>query len=288
MLDRRMLLRVSATSAMAWLSGGLWGCGDSKGQQMQKISFELGKNIIDTASQSGVPSFQTRNVDGFVSYSVNNVPAQIPARYVRPGYEIEWAPLFAFTMYADKAEDPRLLVETVTLQAGDIGKTHEAVQTFVEQTLAQFNRGKWVRYTDANWHRLLTGRSSILDERGQLSEELVSIDPVYKIPSLEWPVLAKRGMIWRWTGEGVVAQLHVFNTSGEDDFSYDIDLEFESQKVYEARLAKDVADRLKDGDSRGMKLTAKYEADKKARAEQLKRLEANAIKRGDAVYVAPR
>jgi hypothetical protein len=45
----------------------------------------------------------------------------------------------------------------VHLQLDNKIKTHEEAQAFVEQTLAQFQKGKWQRYHNPGWNTLLTG-----------------------------------------------------------------------------------------------------------------------------------
>ncbi|MDP9894637.1 hypothetical protein J2W31_003761 [Variovorax boronicumulans] len=83
-------------------------------------------------------SFKVENIDTAIIYSVNAIPADIPARYTREGYEISWHPLFAFTLWADK--DNNSLVDHVVLRLDGSFQTHAEAQDFVEQTLAQFLR----------------------------------------------------------------------------------------------------------------------------------------------------
>ena len=117
-------------------------------RKMQEITFDLGKNIVETARESGVPEFQTRDVAGLVSYSIAGIPKELPVRYIRPGYEIAWQPVFGLRMYADRAVDPGLHVATVTLSLNQEMASHEAAQAFVERTIAQFAKGMWQRYFD--------------------------------------------------------------------------------------------------------------------------------------------
>jgi hypothetical protein len=122
-----------------------------------KIKFDLGKNIHDTAQASGAPRFQKSETAGLVDYSIAAVLDTVPAHYTRAGYEIVWSPIFAFTMYADRDQGADLRVQTVHLQLDNKIKTHEEAQAFVEQTLAQFQKGKWQRYHNPGWNTLLTG-----------------------------------------------------------------------------------------------------------------------------------
>ena len=260
---------------------------------MQEIKFDLGKNIVDTAQASGVPSFSSDDVNGSISYSVNAIPSQIPARFTRAGFEVTWRPIFAMTMYTNRRRDPTLAVYKVDLQLANTIRSHEAAQAFVEQTIAQFAKGKWQRYVDPVWKTLLTGRSSILNEAGQIDQMLMAIDPAYKIPSADWPKVAKPGAYWRWVGDGVLAELSVNQLGGDGSaadpspLDYRLNLEFELLDVKLKRDAENQARDLKAGDAKGWNSTAKLVAAKKERAALLKRLEANAIKRGDSVVAKP-
>ena len=283
MIERRTLLRWLVGSSIGAV-GGLAGCRQAGAQKTAEIQFDLGKNIVETAKVSGVPQFQVSNTAGYIDYSVTAVPEAIPAHYTRAGYEIIWQPIFAFTMNADKDIDPALLVETVSLQLNnDKYETHHEAQALVEQTIAQFQRGKWQRYFDPEWDVLLTGRSSLLDEHGQIASVPMTIDPAYKIPAEDWPALAEKRPTWRWVGDGVLARLRVSGSVGSLGLSYDISLDFDLLNVKLKRDAENLAQRLKEGDAKGWNSTAQYEAEKKNRAALNKRLIENAIKRGDAV-----
>ncbi|MCR6480170.1 hypothetical protein NU688_28710 [Variovorax sp. ZS18.2.2] len=256
---------------------------------MAEIKFDLGKNILETGRASGVPQFETDNINGYISYSVAPVPETVPARYTRPGYEVAWQPIFAFTMYADEGRFPDRRVQSVDLQlSSKVNQTHEEAQAFVEQTIAQFQRGKWQRYYNPMWDTLLTGRSSLLNEKGEIESAPMTIDPAYKIPAADWPALVKNVPTWRWVGDGVLASLEISElgnaTRGLD---YRMSLEFVLLDVKLKRDAENEARDLKEGDAKGWNSTAKLEEAKKASAELNKRLEANAIKRGDSVIRKP-
>lgn len=283
MIRRRTLLLWLAGSATGGLSG--FACyAKLSSQKPAEIQFDLGKNIVGTAKASGVPSFQVSETAGLIDYSIDGIPKTVPARYVRSGYEISWSPIFAFTMYADRDISPNLLVETVSLQFDNRTiKTHAEAQAFVEQTIAQFQRGKWQRYFDPERDVLLTGRSSLLDEHGKIASVPMTIDPAYKIPAEDWPAVAEAIAIWRWVGDGVLASLRVSGSVGSLGLSYDISLDFDLLDVKLKRDAENLAQRLKEGDAKGWNSTAKHEADKVKRAALNKRLIENAIKRGDTV-----
>jgi hypothetical protein len=285
MLDRRTLLAATA----AGLMGGLTSCSKERGQKMAEIKFDLGKNILETGRASGVPQFETDNINGYISYSVAPVPETVPARYTRPGYEVVWQPIFAFTMNADEGRFPDRRVQSVDLQlSSKINRTHEEARAFVEQTIAQFQKGRWQRYFNPVWDTLLTGRSSLLDERGEIASDQYNIDPAYKIPLEDWPIVVSKGPLWRWVGDGVLASLKV-NDYGNSDrgVDYRMNLEFHLLDVKLKRDAENEARDLQQGDAKGWNSTARLEREKKERAELNKRLEANAIQRGDSVVTKP-
>lgn len=282
MPDRRKAL----TAMTAGMLGGLAGCSELWGQKMTEIRFDLGQNIMDTARASGVPKYQVSNVNGSISYSTH-VPPSIPAHYTRPGYEIYWQPLFAFTMWADTKRLDGERVDSADLQLKRADQTHADAQAFVEQTIAQFQRGKWRRYHDPEWNVLLTGRSSLLDENGKIASSLRTIDPNYKIPAEDWPEVADQTPRWIWVGDGVVATLRVAGTTGSHGLTYSMSLQFELLD-YKRRLdAENLARELKEDDAKGWNSTADHEANRRKQAEINKRLVANAIKRGDSVVSAP-
>ncbi|KHK58059.1 hypothetical protein PI87_06525 [Ralstonia sp. A12] len=251
---------------------------------MTEIRFDLGKNIVDTARASGVPTFSTDNIDGYISYSVSPVPDAVVAHYMREGFEVRWHPIFSLAMRADEKRFPDRRVQSVSLLLNDkIIKTHAEAQALVEQTIAQFQRGKWQRYYDPEWDVLLTGRSSLLNENGQFGRFPRTIDPAYKIPAEDWPAVVQQGPIWRWVGDGVLAQLSVKGDAGTLGLSYDVRLNFDLLDVALKRDAENLAQQLKEGDAKGWNSTAEHEADKKKRAALNKRLIENAINRGDAV-----
>jgi hypothetical protein len=285
MLSRRFWL--AHIAAIAASSPALSGCNRAEGQKMAEIKFDLGKNIVDTAKTSGVPQFSAQDVAGLVSYSVSDVPRSITARFTRPGFEVAWQPVFAFAMSADRDHGPELRVESARMSLNIDDMTDAQAQSVAEATLAQFAKGKWKRWADADWHVLLTGRSSVLDERGAVvtseSGGTGAPDPGYKMTTQEWAALS-RSLYYRWSGDNVLATLSINNSPGEDRKpAYRMELEFELLDVSLKRDAENRVQRLKDGDAKGWGSTAEHEANKKKRAEQIKRLIVNATKRGDSV-----
>ena len=287
MPKRRHWLWSGVLASVVVALGMMW-WRDALGERVSEIKFELGKNIVETAEASGVPRFRTRDIAGLVSYSVNNIPSHLPLRYAKQGYEVTWQPVFAFTMYADRDIHPDLKTEKIRLTLDSSGMQDAQAQAFVEATIAQFQKGKWQRYADPDYEVMLTGRSSILDEQGNLASVFAAIDPNYKLSPDDWTLVARRSSIWRWVGDGVIAQLSVHNSVGEDGKdSYDMDLEFELLDVKLKRLADGLVQDLKDGDAKGWNSTAEHKATKIKVQALNQRLIANAIKRGDGLYVAP-
>ena len=263
-------------------AAALIGC-KAEGQKMQEIKFDLGKNIVDTARASGVPKFEADNIAGLISYSVSPIPAEIPTRYTRSGYEVSVAPLYAFTLNADRDKTPDDLVYKTTLQINTF-KSHDTAQAFVEQLLGQFAKGKWKRYiTDAC--PAVTGRSSWLNAAGGLNiEGVVCPDPAYKLTRSDWLTVMRNGQRYRWIGDGVISELSVnFGDNPATGVMYQMFLGFELEDVQKKRNAQADADHIKEGEAKGWNTAAKAVAGKKETDAMNKLLEANAIKRGDQV-----
>jgi hypothetical protein len=284
---RTLLASLLGVASGSWLSL-LSGCKPAEGQKMQEIKFDLGKDIEETAAVSGVPKFSARDLGGYITYSVNDIPKEIPAHFTRSGYEILWRPVFAFSMdtYANKY--PNKKVMSASLQLNTFLETHEQAQAFFEQTFAQFQKGKWQRYFDDNKARI-NGRSSYLDEAGALDNGATgALDPYYKIPAADWKTLASNRMRYKWIGDGVLASLDLGYTDGNSlGLNYTADLGFELFDVYEKRIAERAAEDNKKGDAKGWNSTAKYEAGIKSLREKRKLLEAAALKRGDTLVPKP-
>ena len=250
---------------------------------MAEIKFDLGKNIHETAKASGVPQFSVSKLVGLVDYTVSNIPESVPAHYTRPGYEILWQPLAFFTLSADHDRDPNDVVETVSLKLRKVHQTHAEARAFVLQTLAQFQRGKWKRYYDPDWQVPLTGRSSLLDEKGNLARTLSTLDPAYAITEADWPAVAEQNPSWQWLGDGVLARLVVNCAVEAQGLYYTFNLYFDLLEVMLQHDATNLAAKLQRGDAQGWNSSSKHEQDKKERKELNQRLIRNAIERGDGV-----
>jgi len=282
-MRRRSFLRATTLGAGLLAVSGVISF-KAKGAQMSDIRFDLGKNIVETARQSGVPVYTNRNVNGYISYSVNDIPPQLTAVYTRPGYEIKWQQLFAFTLYADKKRSEELLVESAVLQHRANFKSHAEAKAFVEQTIAQFIQGRWKRAYPGDVARL-TGRSSILDEQGQINSYAASPDPAYVMSLEDWTELMSLGAQWYWSGDGILAKLDVSTTGKKRDGSpdYQLALDFDIEKILNETLEKDEQYRMKSLAKNGVDTAKLIKEDKESQAARRKILEENAIKRGDKV-----
>ena len=282
-MHRRHFLRAGTLSAGLFALSAITSF-KAKGAQMSDIRFDLGKNIVETAKQSGVPAFTSNNVNGLIWYSINNIPPQAEALYTRPGYEIRWRNLFAFTLRADRKLSDDLLVQNVTLQHRADFKSHAEAQAFVEQTIAQFSQGRWKRAFPGDVARL-TGRSSILDEQGKINSYAASPDPAYAISLEDWTELMRLGAQWYWSGDGILAKLDVSTTGEKRDGSpdYQLAIDFDIEKILDEALEKDEKYRMESLAKNGVDTAKLIKEDKEKQAARKKILEENALKRGDKV-----
>ena len=250
---------------------------------MFEIKLDLGKNIVETARNSGIPKFQAGNTAGLIDYSINQIPADIPARFTRPGYEISVAPLFAFTMNADEEDANNLAVTSVTLQIeNDHLKSHVNGRAFVEKILTQFSSGRWNRYI-ADACPSVSGRSSLLNKAGQLDSDMCAIDPNYKMTPDEWLHMMRKTQSYEWVGDGVLAKMTVNYDNDVRGITYNIFLDFQDLATKIKHDNANKARELKEGDAKGWDSTKKEAEDLKTIELDKKILEANAIKRGDQV-----
>lgn len=151
--------------------------------------------------------------------------------------------------------------------------------------MAQFLKGRWTRYADPEWGTLLTGRSSLLDEHGKIAETLATVDPTLAMSAEDWLGAARNGVVWRFSGDGILAEysVHANPERPGSTPSYDMSLKFQLLAVQRRIAADNHAREMRDGDAKGGNSTAEYEKTKARRLETLKLLEANALKRGDRV-----
>jgi hypothetical protein len=256
----------------------------SGADEMLQVKFDIGSNITETAKNSGAPRWSTRNIQGFVSYDLSNIPTDIPLFYQRPGYEVSAMPAYSFTMYADKEHNNNLAVEAATLLFDtNAYKSHASAKIFVEGLISQFQKGKWTRRID-DWCPAVTGRSSFLDEAGELDTSLACpLDPAYQLSLQDWIRMMYMGKNYEWLGDGVLARLEVRYSDDIRGITYSVSLAFDD---FAAKTRQDEINHLRDlaeGDANGWKSTENY---KKAIAEnrlKMRILEEHARKRGDKV-----
>lgn len=251
---------------------------------MTEIKFDLGQNIVETAKRSGAPRYATRDVAGYISYSLIDLPSDISARYLRPGYEIKALPLFALTLYADREQDAKLGVETVALQFDtDALGSHEAAKAFVEALISHFHRGKWSRHID-ELCPAVTGRSSFLNEAGEAEQiEACAIDPRHRLSAEDWVRVMGMTQKYVWLGDGILATLAVGFSNDIRGMTYSIDLEFNDVAIKRRRTASNLAHNLAEGDAKGWNSTMTERDNISALKAKIKILEENAMKRGDTV-----
>ena len=251
---------------------------------MREVQIDIGKNIAATAKASGAASFSVQNIDGLMMYDANGLSLDVPVRYTRPGYEIVLAPTFSLTMYADKRINNNLSVHTAALQVSTRAiKTHLAAQEFVSKVILQFKKGKWQRYINGLCPAV-TGRSSILDEKGQVAQiGACALDPDYQLSDQEWTQLMPSVQNYEWIGDGVLAKLTVSYNDFGRGLDYSIDLDFDDLDLKIKRDQDNLSQELTQGDAKGWKSTEKhleYIAEMKSRVSIL---EKNALARGDMI-----
>ena len=258
--------------------------GNLRASNMLEIKVDIGKNIVETAKNSGVPKFNTRNVAGLVSYSVTSLPEDIPVTYKRAGFEGSFAPLFALTMYADHDNKNNLAVTDLVLQfSTDLLTDHQRGQAFIERIITQFSAKKWLRKI-SEFCPAVTGRSNFLEIDGSIkSIGACPLDPAYKIAPAEWRTLANSGLSYEWIGDGVIASLIVDASEDSRGITYNISLEYMDHEIKTKHDEKNHAEKLAEGDKKGWNSTSKYNAGIIELREEINLLEANAVKRGDSL-----
>jgi hypothetical protein len=251
---------------------------------MPRIKFDVGQNILATAKGSGAPRFSARNVAGLISYKLIDMPADIPAYYARPGFEINASPLFAFTLYADEELHNGLAVEAASLQFNTKSIiSHESAKKLVGELISQFQHGKWTRYIDEICPAV-TGRSSYLNEAGEPEQiGACALDPQHQMSPQDWITMIGTTQNYKWMGDGILATLTVGFTDDIRGITYSIHLDFDDFAIKKRRADVELARSLAEGDSRGRNMTAKHKAKREARLARLKLLEDNALRRGDAM-----
>ena len=259
---------------------------------MHELRFNVGTDINETSRRSGAPEFEVEQVNNTLIYSAPEIPSSVAIRYSREQFEVSIPSAFSFAMYANAARNS--VVEKASIQLSrkafsgappNSDAEHRLAQQFVESMVAQFHKGRWTRYAPPGALFVLTGRSSYLDEAGNIEPTVLdAIDPAFRIPEKDWAVLVTRLPRWRWVGDGVLATMSVqyLATSMGKVSPYQIKFEFD---LLDAKLKQDadnMAEKLAEGDKKGWNSTAKFEAEKKAIKARNERLRENAVQRGDS------
>ena len=234
-------------------------------EKMQEIRFTLGKNIVATAKATGVPQFNVDNVDGSIQYSASQIPLTTPVVYDYPGYEIRIQPTFSLTLDADHTRSPSDLVHRVSVSIpGKHVKSHAAGRALAENLIAQFNNGRWKRYISPTCPSV-TGRSSYLDETGDITSSNCAIDPHHKFTADDWLKLFSQTRDFAWIGEGVLANLRIGYSDDTRGITYGIRVTFDDYKTMLATDAEIEARDNKTGDEKGWNTSAQAAEGEKVR-----------------------
>jgi hypothetical protein len=283
-MDQRMKKRATFACSL-FLTGAIFCIHKLGAKDMLMVRFDIGQNIIETAKKSGAPRWATRDLVGLVSYDLMNMPVDIPLVYQRPGYEINAMPVYSFTMYADKESNNKLAVETATVLFNTNAlKSHTAAKRFAEDLILQFQKGKWTRHVE-ELCPAVTGRSAFLNMAGEPDRELTCpLDPGHRLSPEDWVLMMSMGgQRYEWVGDGVYAKLNVDYSDDIRGITYSIGLAFEDLAT---RRRRDETSRLRDlaeGDANGWNSTENEAKGIAKRKLEIKVLEENARKRGDAV-----
>ena len=283
---KRSLLAILLTLVLA---AAAWLYLDASSTIAPRVTFDLGQNIEKTIKQSGLPirRMHKMNVAGYISYDAMDLSPKVVFQYTRPGYEISWDGLFSFGLSTNEKLSPDLQVHKVNLHHRGKFASHQEAKAFIEQTIQQFQQGKWKRYFYENGPRI-TGRSSFLDLNGELSSRVIfSPDPDYRIPDDEWlDFISRRTILWEWTGDGVHAELSVSlpTSSAQDEFPlYSIWLTLQNEEIQNHYTQTKLKHDLEEGDAKGWSSTEKHKQGIIKAKEKTRLLEQAALNRGDSI-----
>ncbi len=255
-----------------------------KADKMSEIKVDVGRNIVDIARQSGVSKFSTRNIVGLIRYSINDLPNDLPVRFIKPGYDASFTSIFALSLYADEEFNNNLAVNTVALQfsTSEI-RNHKEGQLFVESIISKFGNKKWKRHIP-ELCPAITGRSNFIHPNGSISDwEGCPLDPDYHINEGDWRELAIAGHGYEWIGDGTVATLTVNSSEDSRGVTYILFLEYEIKLIRQKYRDKNLAYQLSKGDAAGWNSTSKHHATLKSLRKKMEDAEREAVKRGDKI-----
>ena len=252
-------------------------------EKMYEVKVDIGRNIEDTARESGAPKFDFENHWGLKIYELVDLKPEVVVRFSRPGFEIVATPLFSLTMYADAENNNNLAVESIQLQYNYRADSHAAAQAFVENIIKQFNRGKWRRHIRSICPAI-SGRSTYLDEKGNIYV-VCPIDPSYRLAMEEWIKVMGPGGDYEWLGAGVLARLSIKFDDDSRGLTYNINLEFEDFAIKNRRTAAELARELTEGDKKGWNSSQNHIVSMEKNKVEIKLLEENAVRRGDPLVI---
>lgn len=249
---------------------------------MHEIKFSLDRNIVEVAKDSGVPRYQTRDIDGYVSYSANDFAPKIYGTLLMPRGSIRVGPIFSIAMYADKHNDPRLLAESIVLHLdADELVSHDTARKFVQGIVSAFGNSGWDRYLDPSCPAV-TGRSTFLDLDGDITQiNRCSLDPAYTLLVEDWVSLMQYEQSYQWKVADTLASLRIKYTMDQPTPVYTVWVEYETLSIKLRREVERQKKFLADGDKKGWKSSEKYKTGLREQIIEIKNLEANSIKRGD-------
>lgn len=257
----------------------------ARAHNMLEIKVDIGKNIVETTKNSGAPRFGRESHWGLEIYELVNLRPEVTVLYSRPGFEIAATPLFALTLYADSENQNNMAVEKIELQYNYEAKTHKEAKAFVANILQQFKRGKWKRHIDETCPAV-SGRSSYLDEAGNIVYDSCALDP-YHDPTMEdWTQVMSMVRSYEWLGDGIFARLNVGFSEDSRGLTYNIDLEFCDYEIDRRRMDAQQTRELIEGDKKGWKSTEDFNRGMAENKMKVKLLEGNAVRRGD--HLVPR
>lgn len=253
---------------------------NARADNMPEVRVDIGKNILETAKNSGAPRFGRESHWGVQIYELVDLKPEVIVHYNRPGYSITASTLFSLTMYANSDNNNNMAVERIELQYGMEPKTHEDAKNFVEEILKQFNHGNWKRHISETCPAI-SGRSNYLDASGEVVYGSCTLDPSYRITPEDWVKLMGMGRSFEWMGDGVLARLNVGFTEDSRGLTYNVGLEFQDYAIDNRRLAAAQARDLIEGDKKGWKSTENFKKNMAENKVNIKILEDNAVRRGD-------
>ena len=252
----------------------------ARADNMAEVSVDIGKNIFETAKNSGAPRFGRESHLGLQIYELVDLKPDVVIHYSRPGYQITASPLFSLTMYADSENNNNLAVERIELQYRNEPKTHDNAKVFVEDILKQFNQGNWKRHISETCPAV-SGRSNYLDVSGKIVYDFCTLDPLYRIPTEDWIELMGMGRSFEWLGDGVLARLDVRFSDDSRGLTYSVEVNFQDYAIENRRSAAAQERHLIEGDRKGWKSTENFKKNAAESKVQIKILEDNAVRRGD-------